>query len=73
MSTKDPLLGRVTVFAIYSICYEAIIWGIFGWAVFIQGFSGWWMALAILASSAQMKPRHFGIPQDDSEETTSLL
>ena len=31
MTTKDPLLGRITAFAIYTICYEALIWGIFGW------------------------------------------
>lgn len=73
MKTKDPLLGRVIVFAIYTICFEAIVWGIFGWAVFIQGFSGWWMLLAIALSSSQMKPQHFGIPQHTTQETSGIL
>ena len=54
-------LGRIIVFAIYSIIYEAIIWGIFGWAVFVNGRSGWWLLVAIFCSGAQLKPKHFGI------------
>lgn len=59
-------LGRIIVFAIYSIIYEAIIWGIFGWAVFVNGCSGWWVLVAIYSSSAQLKPKHFGIPVSDA-------
>lgn len=59
--SSSGLLGRVVVFAIYSMLYEAIVWGIFGWAVFVQDRSGWWMLLAALLSSAQLKPQHFGI------------
>lgn len=58
-------LGRVIVFAIYSILYEAIIWGIFGWAVFVNGRSGWWVLVAIICSGAQLKPKHFGIREAD--------
>ena len=56
-------LGRVVVFAIYSILYEAIVWGIFGYAVFVKDRSGWWVLVAIICSGAQLKPKHFGIPE----------
>ena len=55
-------LRRVIVFATYSILYEAIIWGIFGWAVFVKDRSGWWVLVAIICSGSQLKPKHFGIP-----------
>jgi len=48
-------------FAVYSIIFESIVWGIFGWAVFIDNHSGWWMLLALLISGAQLKPKHFNI------------
>lgn len=57
---QDLQLGRIIVFAAYSVIYEAIIWGWFGYGVFLQGNSGWWILLAMLLSSAQLKPRHFG-------------
>lgn len=52
---------NVFLFALYSILYELIIWGMFGYAVFVLGHSGWWMALAVFLSSAQLKPSYFGI------------
>lgn len=55
---------KLALFTVYSIAYEAIIWGMFGWAVFEKGHSGWWMLLAAILSSAQMKPKHFGINSD---------
>lgn len=61
--TPVDWLGRVIVFAIYSIFYEAIIWGIFGWAVFVKDRSAWWVLVAIMCSASQLKPRHFGIPE----------
>lgn len=53
--------GRIWAFAIYSLIYEAIIWGIFAWAVFWRGYSGWWVLVAIIMSGNQLKPKHFGI------------
>lgn len=52
---------KVIAFAIYSVLFEAIIWGIFGYAVFILNHSGWWMLLAFCLSGMQLKPSHFGI------------
>lgn len=61
METEKEGLWRVIVFAIYSVLFEIIIWGLFGWAVFVKGYSGWWMLLAVLMSGSQLKPKHFGI------------
>lgn len=49
------------IFAAYSVAYEAIIWGVFGYAIFWQGHSGWWVLVALLLSGSQLKPKHFGI------------
>jgi hypothetical protein len=57
---------RIVIFAAYSIMYEIIIWGLFGWAVFVRGESGWWILAAAYLSCSQLKPRHFGIPEKNS-------
>lgn len=51
----------IVAFAIYSIAYESLIWGIFAWAVFWQGRSPWWMLLAMIMSGAQLRKKDFGI------------
>jgi len=53
--------ARVWAFAVYSVLFEAIVWGLFGWAVFWQGRSGWWVLVALMLSGAQLKSKHFGI------------
>jgi hypothetical protein len=63
---------RIVIFAVYSILYEIIIWGLFGWAVFVRGESGWWILAAAYLSSAQLKPRHFGIPEKNSANAQSV-
>jgi len=50
-------------FAVYTVIFEAMIWGVFGYAVFIQGHSGWWILVAIIISGAQLKPKHFNITE----------
>ena len=59
-ATCSPV-GALIVFATYTVIYEAMIWSIFGWAVFINGGSGWWVLVAIFCSASQLKPKHFGI------------
>jgi hypothetical protein len=61
MKNQSSQLGLVIVFAIYSVLYEAIVWGLFGWAVFVQDRSPWWLLLALILSGAQLKPKSFGI------------
>lgn len=60
-------LGAIIAFAIYSICYEAIIWGIFGWAVFVNERSPAWVLVAILMSGAQLRAHQFGIKTQQKE------
>lgn len=64
--------ARVWAFAVYSVLFEAIVWGWFSWAVFWQGRSGWWMLLASMLSAAQLKPKHFGITTDDTANSESF-
>ena len=59
--------GRIWAFAVYSILFETIVWGLFGWAVFVQGRSGWWVLVALLLSSAQLKSKDFGINKEKSD------
>ncbi|MBC8438515.1 MAG: hypothetical protein H8D87_02375 [Deltaproteobacteria bacterium] len=59
---------NLITFTIYSILYELIIWGLFGWAIFIEGHSGWWVLVAILISGSQLKPKHFGITKGSGSE-----
>lgn len=65
---KSNQTAAIITFALYSVAYEAIIWGIFGWAVFARGHSGWWVAVALMLSGSQLKPRHFGIIEGTKTE-----
>lgn len=60
--------SRIWAFAIYSIAYEAIIWGTFGYAVFVKGESGWWMLMALFCAACQLKPKRFGITTHGSND-----
>jgi len=59
--------ARVWAFAVYSVLFEAIVWGLFGWAIFWQGRSGWWVLVALMLSGAQLQPKHFGIKAADED------
>ena len=59
---------RIWAFVVYSVLLEAIIWGIFGWAVFVDGHSWWWILLAVYLSSAKLKGKHFGITKEAQNE-----
>ena len=48
-------MSPVGWFVVYSVLFEAIIWGVFGYAVFVLGHCGWWMALAVFLSTSQLK------------------
>ena len=43
-------------FLIYTLLYESLIIGGFGYIVFILGYSGWWWVLAALFSNGQYRP-----------------
>jgi hypothetical protein len=44
-------------YLIYIVLYETLIWGGTGYAVFALGHSGWWFALAVVASAAAYSPK----------------
>lgn len=46
-------------FVVYSILFEAMVWGGWFWIVFVMDRSAWWTILAIALSSAQLKGHHF--------------
>ena len=50
---------QLFAFVIYTILFESLIWGIFGWAVFVKGHSGWWFIFAAYLSSAQLRRGKF--------------
>lgn len=47
----------------YILIYEGLIWGLFGYAVFSMGASGWWFLLAVLASSGAYSPEKWAALQ----------
>jgi hypothetical protein len=49
----------LVMFVVYSIMFEMIVWGLFGWAVFVCGRSGWWLLFALALSSRQLKAESF--------------
>jgi hypothetical protein len=59
---------RIWAFVIYSIFFEAIVWGLFGYVVFWKGYSGWWIVLALAISAAQIKPSDFGITKKEVDK-----
>ena len=52
---------NVICFTLYSIVFEAIVWGGWFWIVFVLDKSAWWTLLAIVISGAQLKGSSFGI------------
>jgi len=60
---------KLILFTIYTILYECLIWGGFFYIVFVFDGSAWWAALAVFMSSAQLKPKHFGLPYNLKDKT----
>ena len=52
---------NVICFTLYSIVFEAIVWGGWFWIVFVLDKSAWWTLLAIVIGGAQLKGSSFGI------------
>jgi membrane associated rhomboid family serine protease len=58
--------ARFWAFAFYSVGFQAIIWGVFGYAVFIAGRSPNWMLFAFICACCQYTPESFGISKNDA-------
>ncbi len=65
---------KLTLFVIYTILWESLIWIGVVYLVYFMSASAWLFLLALMMSGAQFKPRHFGInekrkqPEDMEEE-----
>lgn len=55
------MTSRIWAFTVYTICMQSLLWIPPSLAVFVGGYSGWWMAVPILLSGSQFKPARFGI------------
>ncbi|MCD6435363.1 MAG: hypothetical protein J7L15_03165, partial [Clostridiales bacterium] len=53
---------KLTMFVIYTIIYEVIVWGIWLYLFIIMSISGWSVIIAMIMSSSQLRPQHFGLP-----------
>lgn len=52
---------KLFYFLLYTVLYEGMIWGMFMYLIMYQNWSEWTVIIAIIMSSAQFQPRHFGI------------
>jgi len=52
---------KITLFFLYSIIYECLIWGLTASAIYYLNWSEWTVLVGIIMSGAQLKPKHFGL------------
>lgn len=67
------MIGRVLLFTVYSIAYEALVLGGAGFVVFGLGRSPWWMLLGVALSTVQLKPSAFGIGLPEETRRTVVV
>lgn len=46
-------------FVVYTLLWEALIWGGGMWVIVTQGWSPWWVVFLLFVSAAQFKPDTF--------------
>lgn len=52
---------KLILFLIYTIVFEAMVLGGFGYVIFFMNYSMWLLIPMILLSGSQLKPKHFGL------------
>jgi len=52
---------KLSLFVIYTLLYECLIWGLTASVIYFLQWSEWTVLVAIIMSSAQLTPRHFGL------------
>lgn len=57
MSEKFKLI----LFLIYTIFYELLVWCLVVGAIYFLNWNEWTVLVGIFMSSAQLKPKHFGL------------
>jgi hypothetical protein len=53
---------KLILFTIYTIMYESLIWGLTASSIYYVNMDKWIILVAIVMSSAQLRPIHFGLP-----------
>ena len=54
-------------FLLYTVLYEGLIWGAFLYLIVVLGWSEWTIIVAVIMSSSQFQPRHFGIKVQEKD------
>lgn len=52
-----PTAWLAITYLIYIVFFEGLVWGGCAYMVVWRGFSGWWFAFALVASSAAYGPQ----------------
>jgi len=52
---------KITLFFLYTIIYECLIWGLTASAIYYLNWSEWTVLIGMIMSNAQLKPKHFGL------------
>jgi len=61
---------KLTLFLIYTIIYESLIWGLVASAIYYLNWNEWTVLVGVIMSGAQLKPKHFGLPYKINKEET---
>lgn len=59
---------KLTLFLIYTIIYEVLIWGLTSASIYFLNCSFWIIIVGMIMSNAQLKPKHFGLKYKIEEE-----
>jgi hypothetical protein len=59
---------KLTMFLIYTIFWQSMIWGGTFYIVFVLHESAWWVVVSVSLASSQFKPDMFGLNYDDKED-----
>lgn len=62
-SNNKPVSEGVKLFyfTLYTIAYESIVWGLFGYLMIFHDWSEWTVIVAMVLSAAQLPSKRFGV------------
>jgi hypothetical protein len=58
---------KLTLFIIYTILYECLIWGLVASSIYYLEWSEWTVVIGILMSGVQLDPSYFGLDYEIKE------
>lgn len=57
---------KILSYVVYILAFETLVLAGCGYAVFVQGHSGWWFLLAVIVSGAAYPPERWSSLWDSS-------